>query len=468
MRRYNLHLVPSLTDAGFTRREALASMAAAVAAGCAPKTGPSGDSGAVIPATIDHIIVVMFENRSFDHFLGALKLEEGRAVDGLDATMSNPDADGNPIAVHPAAVQCLFDPPHGWNSSHLQWNGGANDRFVTEYIADGAPNPAEVMGYMTRADLPVSYALADAYTVCDRYFCSVMGPTWPNRFYGHAGTSEGQDDNNFPEGGAFTFPTVWNKLDEAGVAWKYYYTDLPFIGLFENGLKPGFYGMFEDFLYDCANGLLPAVSWVDPGFSYNDDHPPHFVGLGQEFLGMLYQALATSPQWNRCLLLVTYDEHGGFFDHVPPPTTEDDYAADGFDQMGFRIPVLAVGPFVKAGVVSDTLDNTSWLKLVCERFGITPWTKRIEAATSLAVVLDADRMAADQPNPPAEVPLPDYDDDALGAECFGGGLGPTAPPPGTGPKRGLIAWIGQHYPHLDRRGDVVDRFAKLRKVFQGR
>lgn len=443
-------------------------MAAAMAAGCTPAPKATGDSAAVA-ATIDHIIVVMFENRSFDHFLGALKLEEGREVDGLDATMSNPDRDGNPVTVHPAEVDCLFDPPHGWNSSHQQWNNGANDGFVTEYTADGAPSPAEVMGYMTRSDLPVSYALADAYTVCDRYFCSVMGPTWPNRFYGHAGTSDGQDDNAFPEGGAFTFPTVWNKLDEAGVSWKYYYTDLPFIGLFENGLKEGFYGMFEDFINDCANGALPSVSWVDPGFSYNDDHPPHFVGLGQEFLGMLYQALSTSPQWNRCLLLITYDEHGGFFDHVSPPTTEDDHATEGFDQLGFRIPVLVVGPFVKPGVNSDVLDNTSWLKLVCERFGITPWTKRIEAATSLAVVLDADRMAADQPNAPADAPTPEYDQDTLGPECFGGGLGPTAPPtapPGAGPKGGLIAWVGEHHPHLDHRGDVVERFARLRTAYR--
>ena len=481
MRRLSLGLLRSLTPDDPTRsareelsrRQALAGLAATMAAGCASGAGSeTGGDTAAGPGTIDHIIVVMMENRSFDHFLGAMKLVEGREIDGLDASMSNTGSDGTVYAPFHAETQCVYDPPHGWNASHSQFNDGANDGFVTEYEADRAPAPAEVMSYMTREDLPVTWALADHYAVCDRWFCSVMGPTWPNRFYGHAGTSDGQKDNSWPEDGSFDFPTVWTKLEEIGVPWKYYYTDLPFIGLFEGHMRADTSAFLEDFVEDCARGRLPPVCWVDPGFSYNDDHPPHYVGLGQEFLSVVYHALATSPLWERCLLLITYDEHGGFFDHVPPPTTEDDHVDLGFDQMGFRIPVVVVGPWVKPGVCNTTFDNTSWLKLVCERFGIEPWTARIAAATSLAEVLDAERMAAGQPYAPAEVPVVDVDDEAVPDECLGGGLGPTAPPASGSRRRGtpvhvqnqeeLQAFIRAHMPEHDHTDTVPARMARLR------
>lgn len=469
MRRFALSLAP----AGPTRREALAGLAASLTAtlgpGCAPATG---DTATASPGSIDHVIFVMFENRSFDHFLGAMKLLEGRELDGLEATMSNADADGTVYGPTPADTQCLYDPPHGWSQSHSQWNHGACDGFVTEYAQEGAPEPGAVLSYMSRDDLPVTWALADAYAVCDRYFASVMGPTWPNRLYGHSGTSLGQDNNDYPSGGGFTMPTVWSKLDEIGVSWKYYYTDLPFLVLFKDTMRPETTGVFEDFLADCASGNLPAVSWVDPGFSYNDDHPPHFVGLGQELLGLLYQALATSPKWNNCLLVLTYDEHGGFFDHVSPPTTADDYADDGFDQLGFRVPTIVVGPYVKPGVSSEIFDHTSWLKFVCERFGIEPWTARIAAANSLALLIDQDRLAAGTPLPPADAPTPTYDESLLGDECFGGGLGPTAPPSGSAartaaPRSGqpeLEAWVAVHAPHLDHTDGVAARFSALRAL----
>ena len=168
--------------------------------------------------------------------------------------------------------------------------------------------------------------------------------------------------------------------------------------------------------------------WIDPGFTFNDDHPPHHPGLGQELIRRVYEALASSPQWGRCLFLVTYDEHGGFFDHVPPPTTDDDFAADGFDQLGFRVPSIAIGPYVRPGVDSTVFDHTSWIKYVCERFGLTPWTKRIAAANSLGAVLDTDRMAVADATDPVEVPAWDLDDESVPDECFGGGaFGPSHP-----------------------------------------
>ncbi len=210
-----------------------------------------------------------------------------------------------------------------------------------------------------------------------------MGPTWPNRFYAHAGTSEGQPDNAFPSGGAFTFPTVWTQLDAVGVPWRYYYVDMPFIGLFSGHMRAGSTGLLEDFLDDAEKGRLPAVVWIDPGFTFHDDHPPHHPGLGQELIATVYRALAAAPHWGRCLLVVTYDEHGGLFDHVAPPTTTDDFARQGFDQMGFRVPTLLLGPYVRRGVEHTAFDHTSWLKYMRERHEITPWTSRIEAAGAL-------------------------------------------------------------------------------------
>lgn len=335
-----------------SRREAL--VGAAAVAACRPQK--EGESAAPEAATIDTIVVLMLENRSFDHYLGSLRLVEGNSeVDGLEASMSNPDGDGTEHAVARATVDCVADPGHSWSSSHDQFNGGANDGFVQDYEGR-ASDPsliAEVMGYFTREELPITYTLADSYTVCDAWFCSVMGPTWPNRFYAHAGTSDGQDDNSFPSDGAFTFPTVWKKLEEAGVSWHYYYTDVPFLALFADHMSNDTFGFIEDFFDDAAAGKLPSVVWIDPGFTFNDDHPPHHPGLGQEVIAAVYNALAQSPHWDRCLLVVTYDEHGGFFDHVAPPTTEDDHADLGFDQMGFRVPTLLVGPYVRPGVDRD-------------------------------------------------------------------------------------------------------------------
>lgn len=411
-----------------SRREVLATGgvgALAAAQACKPDGGDTADEG---PATIDHIIVVMMENRSFDHFFGSLSLVEGRAeIDGLTADMQNPDADGAPVPAYPNEIDCVADPHHGWDSSREQFNGGLNDGFVVDY---GGPG---VMQYMQRADLPIFYALADQFTVCDRYFCSVMGPTWPNRFYGHTGTSGGMKSNDWPPDGSYDLPHVWGKLAEVGVEGRYYYADLPFAALFEGAFNVNERHVFEDFIADAETGNLPAVSWVDPAFSFNDDHPPHHVAMGQEFVAAVVKALGKSPQWDRCLLLITYDEHGGFFDHVPPPTTDDEYAADGFDQLGFRVPVLAVGPYVKQGVVSTSFDHTSWLKLVCEQHGIEPWTARMKAANSLAAVLDTDRMAARDPLPPPELPAFDFDDEAVPDECSGQGV--MGPPPPNRPSR---------------------------------
>lgn len=390
---------------GWTRREALKSAAAATAVACAPrgKTGDS-DSAGVSAGQIDTVVMIMMENRSFDHWFGARKLEEGLSEDGLTADMTNLDNDGEAVAPFPLAEPCLDDPPHSWNGSHTQWNEGRNDGFVTNYAASSGTNGHNAMGYLRRSDLPISWALADAYTNCDRYFCSVMGPTWPNRIYGHAGSNLGVKGNDFVDGLPFMLPTVWQQVEAAGVDWAYYYADLPFIALLAYHYNEARTRLIDDFFKDAAAGRLPPVVWIDPAFTYNDNHPPKHHGFGEEFLKSVYEALAASPQWERMLVLITYDEHGGFYDHVPPPTTDDDYAEDGFDQMGFRVPATVIGPWVRKGVDSTVFDHTSWLKYLCDQHGIEPWTKRIAAANSLAAVLDTDAMAAGTPLAPITLP----------------------------------------------------------------
>lgn len=400
-----------------TRREALRDLSAAAGAaaaptllGCGDDTSSTGDPPAG-PTGITHIVVVMMENRTYDHYFGARSLVEGRGGDGLTADMANLDAMGASRAVYAESVFCVPDPPHGWDSSHLQFAAGMNSAFVTEYEADHPGVAPYVMGYFQREQLPVSYALADAYTTCDRWFSSVMGPTWPNRFYLHAAQSGGLMSNAVPP----DFPTIYDKLDAAGIEWMYYYSDLPFIATM--GITQNL--QLEFFFEEAKAGQLKPVTVIDPSFGLNDDHPPHHPLMGQQFIASIYQALATSPHWNNCLLVVIYDEHGGFYDHVPPPKAADDRAAEGFDQLGFRVPALIVGPYVKKGYVSSTVyDHTSVLKHIENMFGLTALTARDAAASDLSDAIDQERLAAGAPEPPVELPVVMFDESMLDASCM--------------------------------------------------
>ncbi len=403
-----------------TRRGLLQGAAAGVAAACAPReSGKDSGDPAVQPGKIEHIVMVMMENRSFDHWYGARALHEGRSdEDGLTAGMSNPSPQGEDIPVFHATELCPNDPPHGWSSSHDQFNAGACDGFARVHGTSHGTDGAEAMAYLQREDLPISYALADGYRLCDRYFCSLMTGTWPNRLYGQMGSSQGLTGNSLPsDGSGLTDASVWKKLDEAGVDWGFYYSDLSFLSLLHNQVDVSRGKGIEELFSALERGELPPVVWVDPAFSYNDNHPPHHPALGELFLAALHEALATSPLWDKVLVLITYDEHGGFFDHVPPPLAADDRAADGFDQLGFRVPSLLLGGYVKPGVDHAVYDHTSWLAWICQQHGIAPWTARIAAADPLSAVLDADAMAAGQPRPPIELPGFSFDESQLGPEC---------------------------------------------------
>jgi phospholipase C len=392
---------------------------------CGGNDGPNG---------ITTYVFMMMENRSYDHLLGAWNALEGHPGDGhAGSSVTELDVNNQPVtAWEPNKDQlCDLDPPHDWDHAHFAFNSGACDQFLKAHQMDHQSATAtEVMQYLTRTEVPVSYALADAYTVCDRWFCSVMGPTWPNRFYWHTGSSGGLMTNELPADGYLTWPSLYNRLQEKNVDWAYYYGSIPVLSALNN---PGPYQLetdyiatrvrtFANFFTDAMAGKLPPVVYIDPAFYQNDDHPPIHPINGQELIASVYTALAMSPQWKNCMLVVTYDENGGFKDHVAPPKTMDDYAATGFDQMGFRVPTIVAGPYVKESYISSVVyDHTSPLRHVQNTFGLDPLSMRSQAANDLTDVIDMDRLAKNQWNPPVEIPDVNIADWPMAANCFGTG-----------------------------------------------
>jgi phospholipase C len=271
------------------------------------------------------------------------------------------------------------------------------DGFVTEYVKSGAVDPSDAMGYYTRAQLPVTYALADGYVICNRWFASVMGPTFPNRWHLHLATSNGVKSNTVTSG-----PSIYDVLTTAGISSGYYSGGLPF---------PASYGKFggnsniAKFFTDAQAGTLPAFSFVDPTFSTlstgNDDHPPADMRDGQAFLSSIYAALAKSPQWSKSLLVITYDEHGGHYDHVPPPTTVD--ANPEFQQLGFRVPGLVIGPQVRHGCLNSTqFDHVSVIATLTKKYDLPPMNARVSATNDLSSCIDPALIT--NPRPPVEIP----------------------------------------------------------------
>jgi phospholipase C len=354
-------------------------------------------------ANIDHIVVVMMENRTFDHYFGSLTAVEGLPVDGLTGSESNPTLMGDPVAVFNTSKWVHDeDPPHGWTASHEQFNAGANDGFVREYQNDGAQEYTEVMGYYLREQLPVYYALVDEYVLCDRWFASVMGPTWPNRFHLHCATSNGEQSNNPIEG----VTSVFDQLAGAGVSARYYASGLPFTVSYGTPLNAPHMAVIQQFFADCESGELPSFSIVEPILTAgatigNDDHPPADVRDGQAFIATVYEALAASPHWDRTMLVITYDEHGGFHDHVPPPQTVDSHP--GFEQLGFRVPGLVIGAQMRAGCVNGTVfDHVSVAATIAKRWGLEPLNERVAATADLSSCIDP--ALIDAPRPPIALP----------------------------------------------------------------
>ena len=311
------------TEAGLSRRQLLIRGAGlAGAAGVASLLGTTGTSAADLltgrtaplpppdQSGIEHVVVVMMENRSFDHFLGWLPKS-----DGVQAGLTFADPGGGQ---HPTTHLTEFqgcghpDPDHSWDGGRIQLNGGACDGWLL-----GA-NDEYSIGYYTADDFAFYGNAAPYWTVCDRYFAAIMASTYPNRFYMHsAQTDRLQNSGTNPT----TLPTIWESLAAANVSHRYYYTDVPFTALWGSKYLHMSHP-FSDFLDDCKRGKLPKVSFVDPKFidegsgTAGDDHPHADIRVGQYFLNQVYEAITSSPNWDNTVFVINYDEWGGFFDHV--------------------------------------------------------------------------------------------------------------------------------------------------------
>jgi len=401
-----------------TRRTALKGLGALAGTAAASQFLPGCGPGNA-PATT---VYMMMENRTYDHFFGSRSLLEGLPGDGLKMGMSNPDMNGGLVGLSSppvnAAGLCVLDPPHEWDPSRVQFNNGANDGFVRAFQNTHPGTSGDVvMEYLTRAHLPVTYALADAYTTCDRWFASLMGPTLPNRLYWFGAQSNGAKGNTEIIAGAYMgVTTIFDRLDAAGIEWAYYYGDFPVLGFFPQFANDNRIKQFaNDFAKDAKAGKLPPVVYIDPSFTYNDYHPPHYPLVAEQLIAAAYTGLASSPHWANSTMVITFDEHGGFHDHVAPPLATDQRAADGFNQLGFRVPALVIGPKVKKGFVcSDQLEHTSALKHIENQFGLQPLTMRDAAANDLAsCITDSAEAAA-----PIQLPVVEVDESMLD-DCTG-------------------------------------------------
>src|SRR4029077_9157592 len=319
----------------------------------------------------------------------------------------------------------LHDPRHDWQSVQRQYNHGRGDGWVV-----GQP-PGETfpIGSYTAVDLPISAALARGHTTLDRYFCSVMGPTGPNRLYAWSATT---DAGTFDFAGILTGKgtrpsnlqlAIWDRLRDAGVSHGYYAGQEPNSYQYQSRRYDAITHKHDEFFAAPAAGTLPAVTWLDPdlptydevaGTAY-DDHPFSDVLQGEVFLAKVYRALASSPQWDRMVFVLTFDEHGGFYDHVAPPVVADDTVLPGpgphpdLKRLGFRVPCVAMGPFASARIAHDgPYEHCSILRMIEWRWNLPAMTARDRNARHLADVLDFTQrtkpvqLPAFSPGPPVQ------------------------------------------------------------------
>ena len=347
---------------------------------------------------IDHVVVVMMENRSVDHYLGWYG-KENRRFDGTqDRTYLN--AAGEPVATHDWGAAgradfsgCQFsDPGHGHSEGVVQassTDAGGRPGEPDGFLKAGSGNDEYAVSCYQPDDIPVTAALTRAFTTFDRYFAAWLGSTYPNREYMHSAQTGGVTNNDFPPqriatnpewAAGFDWPTIWTALDAKGVTWKYYYSNLPVIALWGPRHLKGARHVSE-YYADCAAGTLPQVAFIDPFFvapdgMANDDHPHADIRLGQMFISDISRAFMESKSWHDGALFVTYDEWGGFWDHVAPPTVPDPRAGDPvgeFGKLGFRVPTQLISPFAAGGRVDKGVyDHTSILKFIETNWGLKP------------------------------------------------------------------------------------------------
>jgi phospholipase C len=362
---------------------------------------------------IDHIVAVTMENRSFDHFFGWFPNAAGKQagltfVDAQGIAHSTYSLSGdNTGCPHP-------DPDHSYTGGRVEYDGARMDGFLR-----AGSNDVFSIGYYAEQDIPFLASLARSYTTCDQYFVSILGPAFPNRLFLRSAQTDRLDDSI-----SFTsLPTIWDRLAAAGVSANYYFNNVPFVALW--GVKYlGITRTYDDFKSAAQNGTLPAVSYVDPRFTTiddglgNDDHPHADIRRGDRFLYDTFEAVANGPAWNSTVLIITFDEWGGFFEHVPPPRATaanklDTDLVNGKAPLGFCVPVIVASPFTLGVENNPTMnhlvfDHTSILKLIEWRFGLAPLTPRDASSdiSNLALALNFSAPVVSVPTlPRPDVPL---------------------------------------------------------------
>jgi phospholipase C len=369
---------------------------------------------------IKHVVLLMMENHSFDQMLGSLQDHypdlEGISLNSPSARF-NLDPSGNEVLQIPTDEQQVpLDPKHE-NRFVLDQIANGNSGFVTDYqrnVKNTTPQDRQyIMGYYPLGRLPALHALGCEFTVCDHWFSSLPGPTWPNRFFALSGTSSGRV--LMPEGILHLRPqeefvqdqvTLFDRLNEAGKSWRIYFYDFPSSLLLNRQRRPenlAGYRRIQDFFTDVHDEkTFPSFVFIEPkyfGADQNDDHPPHNIFKAEKLIADVYNAIRSSPAlWNSTLLVVVYDEHGGFYDHVEPPSAipPDEHREEWtFDRLGVRVPAILISPWVGARVEKTLFDHTSLLKYLQKKWGLGDLGRRTEAANSIEVALNQNQSRQD-------------------------------------------------------------------------
>jgi phospholipase C len=364
---------------------------------------------------IDHILVLMMENHSYDNYLGMLGRGRGEQPRGDGFTLGS---DGQPTAANPTpdgkfqhafrmptTCQLSGKPSQEWEQAHIQFNGGRNDGFVK---SDSGP---VAMGYWIGEDLPWAYSLATTFPVADRWFAPILGQTQPNRRYLLAATSVGMVDDILPLN-AIPAPegTIFDRLDAHKIPWRNYYSSFPPTSyVFPGEAIEGHASIvpIAQFFADAKTGNLPAFAIIDPDFGKSSGENPQNIVHSEVFAASVVQAVMESPAWPRTLLVWTFDEGGGYYDHVPPPpaVAPDDIPPlvpppwyDGFARYGFRVPAVVVSPWARADHVTSVVhDHTSILAMVERKWNLPAMTNRDAAAADLSDFLDLDHPPFAEP-----------------------------------------------------------------------
>jgi phospholipase C len=384
---------------------------------------------------IEHIVVLMMENHSFDNVLGMVPRQvRGRAsVDGFTLrggrpTNSNPDASGTPVVAQHATSPCQLsgEPSQSWNASHQAYDNGLNDGFVK------ASAPV-AMRFWDKRDLPFTYSLVELFPLGERHFASVLGQTFPNRAFFYAGTSSGTINDTVAQAPPAN-GTIFDRLDAHHIDWAVYYQNYP-----STFVVPGIntparahrIRKFDSFLADVRAGRLPQFTFIDPDYTTTSEENPQDVQLGERFVAQVVHALMAARTWQHTALFLTYDEHGGYYDHVPPPSAVvpdsippmlgSGDVPGAFDRYGFRVPMIVVSPWAKRRYVSRVVgDHTSITAFVERKWNLPAMTFRDANAHPMTDYFDFRRPSFETPPTLAKAPPL-----ARGlAECHAAGLSP--------------------------------------------